>query len=79
VPGGGNVAAELAARAKAADLASGDNGQGASLVKVAGGASLQEVIACLTRTALAARNDRTTMAYLLETGRQGYFYWSSTT
>jgi hypothetical protein len=62
-----------------ADIASTDTNKGATLVGMPGGGTLQDVIVPLTtRSALASRSNRATMAYLLETGRQGYFYWSST-
>lgn len=60
------------------DLASNDAGKGAALVGVQGSGTVQEVlIPSADRTALAGRTNRTAMAYLLESGRQGNFYWSS--
>ncbi|NMN07205.1 MULTISPECIES: hypothetical protein [unclassified Novosphingobium] len=60
------------------DMASTDANKGATLVGIPGGGTLNDVIVpCATRSALATRTNRAVMAYLLETGRQGYFYFST--
>ncbi|PTR06981.1 MULTISPECIES: hypothetical protein [unclassified Novosphingobium] len=60
-----------------ADMASTDANKGATLVGMPGGGMLHEtIVPCTTRAALAARANRSVMVYLLEPGRQGYFYWS---
>ncbi|KPF50019.1 hypothetical protein IP65_20035 [Novosphingobium sp. AAP1] len=47
------------------------------MVGVQGSGTVQEVLVpCADRATLAARTNQTTMAYLLEPGRQGAFYWS---
>jgi hypothetical protein len=66
------------ANVDSAELASNDPAQGAALVGMAGGGTLQAAVAPVaTRSALAARGNRTMMVYLLEGGRQGYFYFDS--
>ena len=59
------------ANVDSAELASNDPAQGAALVGMAGGGTLQAAVAPVaTRSALAARGNRTMMVYLLEGGRQ---------
>ena len=61
-----------------ADISSTDANKGATLVGMPGGGTLNDVIVpCPDRAALATRSNRSIMAYLLESGRQGYFYFST--